>query len=360
MPLHHIASRLLLATITIATAITGCAKQEGPPPKRIILLTNGDSPYWDACRQGLQAAAVDLKMREAGFTVLMEVNSRAEQGQIDMLRQYGSQSDVAAVGISVYNASNAAVADEMRKLREKGVQVLAVDNDLDRTKFRDARVAFIGTDNLEAGSELGVAIRNLRPGGGAIVSFVGSPGAQNALDRVRGVEQGAGEDYKLVDNMGDQFDRSKSRENVRNALTNHPEVNVLVGIYSYNGPDIADVVRRLDRRKDFTIVTFDAEPTTIRDMSNGDIDCMIVQDPYKIGYESVRLMKALVENDEATLHEMLPKKGEPDGDIIGTGLKIVVRSSESKLNAEMFQPSTSFMTLDLFKRWLAEYRLKGS
>ncbi|HEX3871567.1 MAG TPA: substrate-binding domain-containing protein [Pirellulales bacterium] len=345
----------------LAAALSaGCAKTEEVPRKRILLLTNGDSPYWDACRQGLQAAAADLKTTEAGYTVLMEVNSRYEQGQIDMLRQYASQSDVVAVGISVYNATNAAVADEMRKLRAKGVHVLAVDNDVDRAKFRDARFAFIGTDNLEAGSELGVAIRNLRPDGGEIVTFVGSPGAQNALERVEGVEQGAGEKFKLVDNMSDQFDRSKSRENVRNAISNHPDVNVLVGIYSYNGPDLVDVVRRLNRRSDFTLVTFDAEPTSLVDMAHGELDCMIVQDPYKIGYESVKLMKALVEDDQETVRTMLPHKNEADGDIIGTGLKMVVPDMSSPLKAEMFKSTTEFMTFSHFKRWLAEYKLRGS
>lgn len=349
------------AVAVFVTAGAGCSDSGGPTTRRIVLLTNGDSPYWDACRQGLKAAEAELKLGDAGLKVVMDVNSRAEQGQIDMLRQYGSQPDVVAVGISAYHADNAAVADEMRKLQAKGVKVLAVDNDVDRAKFRDARFAFVGTDNLHAGRELGVAIKNLRPDGGAFVSFVGSPGAQNALDRVHGVAAGAGPGFKKIDNMGDQFDPSRARDNVRNAITNHPDVNVLVGLYSYNGPAIVDVVQQLDRRTDFTIVTFDAEPTAIKNMADGYLDCMIVQNPYMIGYDSVRLMKAMVLDDQQTIREMFPDKGkDPDGDIYGTGLKIVVPDEGSPLKREMFDATTEFLTLSQFKAWLAKYNLRGS
>ncbi len=40
-------------------------------------------------------------------------------------------SDVAAVGISVTDRDNVAIADEMRALQKKGVKVIAIDSDLD-------------------------------------------------------------------------------------------------------------------------------------------------------------------------------------------------------------------------------------
>jgi ribose transport system substrate-binding protein len=344
--MREFSSRRWLALLAgcLALGVVGCGEAE-PPKKRIVILTNTDSPYWDACRQG----------------VLMDVNTGADEGQINMLRQYGTQSDVVAVGISAYRATNSAVADEMRKLQEKGIHVIAVDNDVDRSKFRDARFAFVGTDNLKAGRELGVAIRNLRPEGGEVVTFVGSRDAQNATDRVHGIEEGIGEKFKLTDNMEDSVDKSRAQENVRDAIKNHPKLNVLAGIYSYNGPAIADIVRRMDRRKDFTVVTFDAEPQTIRDMASGDMDCMVVQDPYKIGYDSVRLMKALVENDTATIESMFPNKGkEPDGDVYTTNLKVVVPNDESPLKADMFEKTTEFLTLGAFKSWLTKLGLNGS
>ncbi len=87
---------------------------------------------------------------------------------------------------------------------------------------------------------------------------------------------------------------------------------------------------------------------------------MVVQNPYEMGYQSVRLMKALHESDRKTVHEMLPHHGQPDGDLYDTGLKIVVPNGQSPLTRELFGAKTEFLTLDAFKQWLARYSLEGS
>jgi ribose transport system substrate-binding protein len=309
---------------------------------------------------GIKSAEAELKLAERGLQAVMVVSDGTDRGQIDKLRQYATQSDIVAVGISVMTASNVAIADELRALQKKGIHVLACDGDVDRAKLADARFGFIGTDNFSAGRELGIAIRHLRPDGGKMVTFVGRTGAQNAIDRKNGVVAGAGEKFSLVDNMADEMVRKEAQQNVRNAIINHPEVNTLVGIWSYNGPAIADVLRELGRRKDFTAVTFDAEPTTIELIERGELDCMIVQNPYEIGYQSIRLLTALVENDTKIVQEMFPNHGQPGGDLFETGLKMVVPNTGSPLNRDMFGPKTEFLKLEEFKAWLTKYDLKGS
>src|SRR5207302_7034455 len=174
----------------------------------------------------------------------------------------------------------------------------------------DTRYAFIGTDNLAGERELGKCAKNLRPEGGAYVTFVGRTGAQNAIDRIEGVRQGAGDKFKALDTMADETDLSRARENVRNAIRNHPTLNTLVGIWSYNAPAIADVVKEMNNRKQFVIVVFDAEPAAIERMAEGSIDAMVVQNPYQMGYQGVRLLKALVEDDQGTIHQLFPNLGK--------------------------------------------------
>lgn len=322
---------------------------------RYVVLMNGNSPFWDAVRVGMEQAAEDL-----GVRAVLETNDATPRGQIDKLRQFASQSDIVAVGLSATDAANVAIADEMRRLREQGVHVITIDSDIDREKFRDARFAFVGTDNLAGGKELGVSARNLRPDGGPFVQFVGRTGAQNAMERMDGFVQGAGPKFEERDRMGDENDRSRAKENVRNALRNHPDVTTLVGIWSYNAPAIVDVVRELDRKDELTVVTFDAEPIAIQEMDAGMIDAMVVQNPYEMGYQGIRLMKALVEEDEETIDEMFPKLDEPDGDVYDTGLKVVVPDGGSPLEADMFGPSTQFLRLGEFQDWLSQNGLEGS
>jgi ribose transport system substrate-binding protein len=79
-----------------------------------------------------------------------------------------------------------------------------------------------------------------------------------------------------------------------------------------------------------------------------------------MGYQGVKLMKALVEKDEATVKQMLPDQGKPDGDIYDTGLKVVVPDEGSPLKREMFDKKTEFLKLSDFRKWLDKYKLTGS
>jgi len=91
--------------------------------KRIIILENGNSPFWDAARAGLQDAEKELKLKQAGLRATLEVNDGTPGGQLEKLQQFNSQSDIVGVGVSALDADNVAVVEEMRKLQKKGVQV---------------------------------------------------------------------------------------------------------------------------------------------------------------------------------------------------------------------------------------------
>jgi ribose transport system substrate-binding protein len=339
---------------------TSTFPQGGGGAKRLILLTNGNSPFWDACRSGLVEGAKHFDLQAAGLTAVMEVNDGSPQGQINKLRQFGSQTDVACVAVSAVDADNAAVAQEMQKLRKKGIHVICVDADINREKFPEARAYYIGTDNLAGGRVLGTAAKHLLEArdvtSGSFVQFVGRTGSDNARKRMNGFQEAVGSQYRDADRMGDDFDRTKARENVRNAINNHKDLVALVGIWSYNAPAIVDVVKEKNARDEFTIVTFDAEPIAVTQMGQGQIDAMVVQNPFDMGYQAVRLLKALYQDDSATVEEMFPD----GGDVYITGLKVVVPDDKSPLKAEMFKENTEFMTLATFRTWLQKYNLQGS
>lgn len=359
---------LLPALLAAGVGLAGCGGGGGSASgaKRIIILTNGESPFWDAGRQGMEAAATDLALDKAGLKIDFQVNDGTEDGQLERLRQFSSQSDIAAIAISVTKEDNAAIAEQMRQFRKRGVHVLTIDSDTSRTKFRDARVAYVGTDNLEAGRQLGRCLKLLRPGGGEYVTFVGFTSAQNAKERVDGFAEGAGDKFVRKDNMGDEVDRNRAKENVRTALTNHPNLIALVGIWSYNAPAIVGVLEdnaEQKKKRTLTVVTFDAEPIAIKKMEEGWIDAMAVQNPYEMGYQATRLMKALVQDDQKTVKDMLPKLGQEGGDLYDTGLKIVVPDKDTPLNPETFDDKAKNVKgyrLSDFQEWMKKYNLTGS
>ena len=137
-----------------ATTVGGAGTDSTPTAsgtKRIILLNNTDSPFWDAARAGIDKAVEDLKLNDAGFSAAMDTNNGTDEGQIEKLRQYGTQDDIVAVIISPTSASNPAVVDELSKLKEKGVIIGTFDSDFDE-KFQSVREFYVGTDNIQGGS----------------------------------------------------------------------------------------------------------------------------------------------------------------------------------------------------------------
>ena len=328
--------------------------------KRLIILSNNDTPYWDACREGVNATNSELKLKELGLVAQMDVNDGTAQGQLAKLQQYGTQSDIAGIGISSLDAENIAIADELRAMQKKGIKIVTIDSDVKRETLRDARYAFIGTDNAAAGRVLGICAKGVKPEGGEYVTFVGRSGAQNAIERISGFAEGAGDKFTFKDTMTDDTDKAKARDNVRNAMRNHPNLSVLVGIWSYNAPAIVDIVKETNRRKDFSILVFDAEPITLTEMANGSIDVMLVQNPFDMGYQGIRALAALVTDNKPLLAEMFPKYGQPDGDLYDTGLKVVVPNASSPLKSELFEKGVEFLTLDKLQDWMKKYGLTGS
>jgi len=356
---------------TTTTAGTGSGSGSGSSgPKRLIFITNGDDPFWDACNAGLVEGAKQFGIESQGLRVVMEKNNSTAQGQIEKLRQLGSQSDVAGVAISVIQAENAAIVEEMKNLAAKGVKVITVDSDVNRSKFRDARSFYIGTDNIEGGRLLGAAARAILEGrgksSGGYVQFAGFTDNDNARTRMNGFKESVGNGFTEADRMSDEMDLSKARDNVRTALVNHPDLVALVGIWAYNAPAIAEVTQERGVRDRLTVVTFDAQAAALNHMADGKIDAMVVQNPFEMGVQTVRLLKAMIGSDEATVNEMFPRRAEPDGDIYTTGLRLIVPNAESPLNSmktggeSAGTTGVEIMPLPAFREWLAKYGLSSS
>ena len=367
----------LLIVCLFLTLLAGCseaaknaatgqpAAQAAAGVKRFLFLTNGDDPFWDACNAGLLEGGKQYGLESKGLRVVMEKNNGTAQGQIEKLRQFASQSDVAGVAISVIQAENAAIVEEMKNLAAKGVKVITVDGDVNREKFRDARPYYIGTDNIVGGRLLGTAARRILAArdksAGGYVQFAGFTDNDNARARMNGFKEAVGDEFSELDRMSDEMDLSKARDNVRSAIVNHPDLVALVGIWAYDAPAIAEVVAERGVRDRTTIVTFDAQAAALEHMAGGRIDAMVVQNPFEMGIQTVRLLTALHTGDQQAVQEMFPNAAAPDGDIYTTGLRLIVPDEGSALKPEdAAGPGVEFLPLSKFREWLARYGLSSS
>jgi len=330
--------------------------------KRLIILTNVPDPYWDACEAGANKAAEELGLAKAGYVVTVEQNTKKVQGQIQRLREWAGAADVAGVAVCVMEPDNTALVDAMQALKDQGVKIIAIDSDVNRenSAFREVRYGYIGTDNVAAGEELGKAAQALLPDGGKFATFVGNKAQANAIQRDEGFRRGAGDDFEQADFLADDGDPSKAQETVRSALARTEGIGLLVGLWAYNTPAIVAIAEEQNLGDKVKVVGFDADPNSLAAMEKKQVDALAVQNPYEMGRRSIKVLKALVDEDEAALKEIFPNHGRPDGDIHDTGVRIIVPDEASPVKDDMLRESTERMTLEQFKAWLAENNLKGS
>ena len=82
-------------------------------------------------------------------------------------------------------------------------------------------------------------------------------------------------------------DRAKAMAATENILTAHPD---LAGVFADNESSSAGAVQALKSRgsKKVKLVAFDTSEQLLADMKAGHIDSFVVQNPFKMGYESTR------------------------------------------------------------------------
>src|SRR5688572_5021873 len=69
------------------------AGDTGGSVRRMIILTNGEDPFWNAMRSGMQDAERDLKLADVGLKAELDKGTGESKGQVDKLKQYAGQTD---------------------------------------------------------------------------------------------------------------------------------------------------------------------------------------------------------------------------------------------------------------------------
>jgi ribose transport system substrate-binding protein len=167
----------------------------------------------------------------------------------------------------------------------------------------------------------GQEIKRAIPAGGQIMLFVGGLDQENArgrrqgiidelLDRsldparrdpVAGRIESAGGKYVIVGCMTDGADFKVGKDNAVDALTRHPDLACMVGLYAYNPPLILQALESSNRLGQVKVVAFDEDPQTLQGVREGSIHSTIVQDPYMYGYRSIELLAAVARGDRSVL-----------------------------------------------------------
>jgi ribose transport system substrate-binding protein len=291
---------------------------------KLGFVTNNPSQFWKIAEAGLRKYEKEAKIQ---VDMKMPPNGTPED-QNQILQNLASQG-YDAIAVSVI-----APKDQLRILNEVAdkTSLITFDSDADKSK----RLLYIGTNNFEAGKALGERIAKILPDGGKIAVFVGTLSADNASQRLAGIEA-AIKDKKIeiVDKREDNTDRAKARSNVEDIINAHKDLNMVVGLWNYNGPAIANAIEGLGKQGKIKAAVFDEDDATLEAIKTGTIEATVVQKPFQFGYLSAKWMHELAKDKEAA------KKAMPAGGVVDTGVTVIDKSNVEAFKAELTEMKKS-------------------
>ncbi|NOV02360.1 sugar-binding protein [Paenibacillus planticolens] len=255
-------------------------KEQAFKGRHIVLIEQEQGhPYWQLVEKGATEAA---QADHIAIECIGPVRNNMEE-QIKLLEKaIASKVD----GIIVQGLNDNIFTPVINKAVERGIPVLTIDTDAPTSK----RLAYIGTDNVEAGRRLGQIVVQTTGGTGKIGVIIGSESAESQLQRLSGLRSVIDE-YKglqIVDVRASNISMMEAIQQAADMLQLHPDIGMMVGTSATDAFGILQAQKSL-KRDDIRIAGFDDLQETLDAIRKGEIEATVVQQPYGMGEMSVHL-----------------------------------------------------------------------
>jgi fructose transport system substrate-binding protein len=295
---------LMLVMAALVAPSLALVSQPAAAQSQIIvgLITKTESnPFFVKMREGAQKAA------DAAGVKLMTASGNFDNDNASQVTAIENMVTAGAKGILIVPADSKAIVPSIKKARDAGVLVIALDTP---TQPADAVDALFATDNFKAGFLDGQYAKTAlgdKAASAVIATLDIAPGLSVGVLRhngfLTGLQQGAGAtpvaqtntseylpDSRVVCSQDSGGDQAKGQTAMENCLQANPNINL---VYSINEPAARGAYAALKaagKEKDVLIVAVDGGCTGVQAVKNGEIAATSQQYPLKmaqLGVEAV-------------------------------------------------------------------------
>jgi ribose transport system substrate-binding protein len=263
--------------LAIAPLLAACTNQ---PQKPIVGMAPKGSNhiFWKTVHAGAIKAG-----QEFGF----DVEWNAPALEVDAARQIDiiqSMLTRRLAGIALAPVDSIALVPVVEQATRQGIPTVIFDSGLNTNQ----RLAYVATNNEEGGRMAAQSIGKATGGKGKVAIITFMPGSASTMERTKGFTDEIRQKFPAMDIVAVQFgmaDRAKSMAVTENILTTHPD---LAGLFADNESSASGAVQGVKARnaKQVKMVAFDASQQLMDELRAGWIHALIVQDPFRMGYES--------------------------------------------------------------------------
>jgi ribose transport system substrate-binding protein len=272
---------LMSASLLAALAAWGAPVQAQTIP---IIVKDTTSQYWQIVLAGARQAGKELHIK------VPELGAQSEAdiaGQITALENAVAENPAAIViAPTQFSALGAPIT-----AAAASTKIIGIDSAADTKAF----TAFLSTNNVTGGE---VAAEALAAGikaktgkdEGDVALITSLPGVGSLDQRAAGFKKGLAKypGLKLIANRIADGQPTTGLNIMTDLMTAHPH---LVGVFASNLQMVQGASRALSEsgNKTVTLVGFDSDKTLVASLRSGIIAALIVQDPYRMGYEGVQI-----------------------------------------------------------------------
>lgn len=254
--------------------------------------------FWDSVRRGAQCAAsksADVRVQWDGVTAETDVT-----GQVNLLQNFVTRQ----VDGLVYAATDAKVlAQVTRDALSQRIPVVNVDSG---TNPQPATVPVFATDNVAAARKAADLLADaLGPGDHKIAFIPFQPGTVTNDQRTTGFKQGLARhpNLTLVAEQSSDSDPNTALSVTENILTAHPDLD---GIFAANEPGVVGAVNAVGqdgKAGKIKLIGWDASPDEVKGVTSGAVTALVVQNPFRMGFDAVTAMVQAVRTGKPATSE---------------------------------------------------------
>jgi ribose transport system substrate-binding protein len=305
-----------------ALAIAGCTGQQQPEGLTIAVIPKGTSHvFW----QSVHAGAVKAS-RELGVSIIWRGPLREDDrdSQVSEVEDFVSRG---VSGILLAPLDEVALVGGVESAARNKIPVAIFDSGLKSEQY----ISFVATDNVKGGRLGGEQLATVLGGKGKVVLLRYAEGSDSTNKREEGF-LAAMKDHPGIEVVSSNqfggadvetaYKKSESLLSVYKAADNSLGID---GIFCPNESTTLGMLRVLEDNSwagHVHFVGFDASEKLVAGLQGGHIDGLVIQDPFRMGYDGVKTLVAHI-------------KGQPVEKRIDTGVHVATR--ENMAEAEMKQ-----------------------
>lgn len=280
----------LILAFSMAVCLCACTKTDSK--KYIAVITKAvNSDFWHNVNNGVLSAATEYNVAVTFEGPENEEDYNAQNALIEAAVKNGAD----AIVLSAIDYNNS--VDTVNAAVREGVKVVTIDSDVNS----DAVSLFIGTDNIAAGKEAGkAAVDGFSADSEIIIGLVNyNANTDNGNQREKGFCEyiGTVSNARIAASVTAESNEKSATAAAERLLRQNPRINVIVGFNEWMTLGVGNAVKNLGLSKKVRSVGFDSNLISVGMLETGEMDALIVQNPFAIGYLGVEKAAALISGE---------------------------------------------------------------